>query len=121
MKTIRDVLGAILLFLDRIFSPKRGVRKIEDQTHVDQECKSLTIYQFIACPFCIKVRRALVRLNLNIELKNILENKNDYEELLKKGGQDQVPALKIKNPDGSEKFMYESTDIIHYLTKRFPV
>lgn len=49
-----------------------------------------------------------------IELRDINENKDYEEELLKKGKKIQVPCLFI-----DEEPLYESMDIIAYLDKNF--
>jgi glutaredoxin len=61
------------------------------------------------CPFCDKVINYIKNNNLEIELKNI-NIKENYDELISKGGLDQVPMLLI---DG--KPLYESEEIIKFL------
>jgi glutaredoxin len=116
MKFIRWFLGKIILLLDAIFVPKAVERNAEDQRKLDDETKRLALYQFEACPFCVKVRRAIKRMNLNIELRDLIKVAAFEEELLKGGGQRQVPCLRISNRDGSVRWLYESSDIIAFLT-----
>ena len=71
MAPIRFVLGKIILFLDFIFTPKGLQRAPALQAKVDQDAKMLTLYQLITCPFCVKVRRELKRLSVQLEIKNI--------------------------------------------------
>ena len=40
-------------------------------------------------------------------------------ELIEQGGQYMVPCLRIEKEDGTAQWLYESTDIIRYLTERF--
>jgi glutaredoxin len=61
------------------------------------------------CPFCDKVINYINNNNLEIELKNI-NIKENYDELILKGGLDQVPMLLV---DG--KPLYESEEIIKFL------
>lgn len=119
MGVVRAILGAIILFLDRIFSPKPLVRAPEQQQAVDLETRQLALYQFAACPFCVKVRRHFKRQGLNIELRDANSNATFKQELLSQGGELQVPCLRIANADGSARWLYESSDIIAYVDQRF--
>ncbi len=119
MKLIRFILGRILLLCEKLFAPKSLVRAQRVQEQVDAQTKNLALYQFEACPFCIKVRMAIKRLGLKINYIDILKNKTYEEELIKFGGQRQVPCLKVSNPDGSTRWIYESTDIIKFLEQSF--
>ncbi|MBC7396041.1 MAG: glutathione S-transferase N-terminal domain-containing protein [Bdellovibrionales bacterium] len=118
MKPIRFVLGNIILFLDFIFSPTGIKRLDEHQDRVDAETASLCVYELEMCPFCVKVRRAIKRLSLKIELKDVLEPKNQTE-LMAGGKKDQVPCLRITQADGSVQWMYESSAIIAHLEQHF--
>ena len=51
-------------------------------------------------------------------MKDVLNDKNSEEELMKGGGQRQVPCLRIEE-NGQTTWMYESKVIIDYLDKRF--
>lgn len=118
-KYIRPVLGKILLTLDRMTEPKSITRPQEYQNRVDQLTQKMSLYQFQACPFCIKVRRAIKRMNLKIEIRDAQNNETFKSELTQKGGSYQVPCLRIENQDGSVQWMYESSDIIRFLNERF--
>lgn len=117
MKIIRYFLGRLLLSLDRIFAPKALKRALDQQAEVDKKTSDYALFQFEACPFCIKVRRALKRMNLSIELIDILKDKKSEDDLIRGGGKRQVPCLRIKLEDGSYKWIYESNDIINFLEK----
>lgn len=87
------------------------------QKQVNLEVQNLALYQFYACPFCIKTRRTIHKLNLPIAYKNA--SKALYrQELEQGGGRVKVPCLKIEE-QGSVRWMYESNDIIDYLNQRF--
>lgn len=73
----------------------------------------LQLYYKPECPFCVRVLGFLKRKKIDIGLKNIHEEEN-YKYLIENGGQDQVPCLFI---DG--KPLYESLDIIDFLTEKF--
>lgn len=117
LKAFREGLGRIIVFVDWVFSPKRLKRTQEAQADVDKQAESLKLYQFYACPFCIKTRRAIKRLNLPIETRNAQAGQF-RAELLAGGGEIKVPCLRIKEGD-EIIWMYESSDIIAYLDKRF--
>ena len=119
MAFIRWFLGRIILTINFLTTPRGMKRSKEAQAQVDQQTRHLAIYQFHACPFCVKVRRALKRYSLNIELRDAKNNAMYKEELLKEGGRVQVPCLRISNDDGSVSWLYESSDIIRYLEQRF--
>jgi len=118
VKLIREGLGRIIIFLDLITRPKKMTRTTNAQQAVDKEAQGLSLYQFYACPFCIKVRRALHRLNLDITLRDAQNDTQYRTELLEKGGRKKVPCLRIEE-NNNVKWMYESKDIIQYLTARF--
>lgn len=117
MKTIRWLLGRLILALNFIFAPKKLKRKADLQQKVDQETKSLQLYQFAACPFCVKVRRAMRRNALNIELVDAKQPEN-RATLMEQGGKGSVPCLRIEE-NNNVTWMYESSDIINYLENRF--
>lgn len=109
----------MILFVDKITTPK-GVKRPEDeQQKIDQEISSLVLYQFKTCPFCIKVKRNNKRLSLNIETRDAQHNPLHREELLLGGGQVKVPCLKIIDNNGNDSWMYESDEIMEYLQNRF--
>lgn len=117
LKAFREGLGRIIVFLDWVFSPKKMQRSSEAQTKVDNQSQSLKLYQFYACPFCIKTRRAIKRLNLPIQTRNA-QSGQYRSELLAGGGEIKVPCLRIQKDD-EVTWMYESSDIIDYLEQRF--
>lgn len=118
-KTIRLILGPVVLFIDFITSPRGIKRPEEEQKKIDQEASNLVLYQFKTCPFCIKVKRNNKRLSLNIETRDAQHNLIHREELLHGGGQIKVPCLKIIDEKGKDRWMYESDDIMEYLQDRF--
>nr|WP_239017376.1 glutaredoxin [Seongchinamella sediminis] len=48
---------------------------------VDQQTAGLALYQYEACPFCVKVRRAMKRNGLNIETRDVKRSDSAREEL----------------------------------------
>lgn len=117
---IRKVVGSMLLFFDRVNPSKPTFQRSEsDQALVDKETSALSLYQFKACPFCLKTRRAIERLGLKIECRDANTNAKYKEELTTQGGQFQTPCLRIENAGAAATWMYESSDIIEYLQRRF--
>ena len=92
MKLIRFVLGKIILVLDALTAPKGVERAPALQSKIDADAKNLTLYQLVTCPFCVKVRRELKRLSVQVEIKNITEPKY-HVELMAGGKIDQFPCL----------------------------
>lgn len=118
-KTLRLVLGPFILLWEMVTTPKGIVRPAEQQQQIDLQCRSLALYQFKTCPFCIKVRRTMRGLSLNIELRDAQHDPQHREALLQDGGQIKTPCLRITDAQGNSQWMYESDDIIKYLRQRF--
>ncbi len=119
VKVVRWILGKMLLFLDWLFTPRSLKRSPEIQKQVEQQTQILKLYQYKACPFCVKVRRTMKRLNLPIETRDAKRQTNWRDELATEGGEVKVPCLRIAEEDGAVKWMYESADIISYLEQHF--
>lgn len=118
VKAIRVTLGSIILAISWLTRGSKIKRSEQEQLQVNATCKSLALYEFHLCPFCIKVRRTLHKLNLPIELRDAKNNQQYRTELEQQGGKIQVPCLRIE--EGSEvKWLYESGDINQYLHSRF--
>lgn len=81
----------------------------------------LTLYHFQSCPYCMFVRSEVEQLGLVLAMKDTRLDKSAYAELLQGGGSRTVPCLRIKgdNPDGSDRWMYESRDIVRFLHEQF--
>ena len=114
-RTIRRIIGPIMLLIDKLTTPKGIKRPVEKQQHLNQVTQDMTLYQFKACPFCMKVRREIKRQSLNIELRDAQHNEHHRQQLLDGGGKIKVPCLKIKNSNGDPHWLYESTEVIQYL------
>lgn len=116
MKFIRWFLGRIILLVDFVTTPKGVKRDPKLQAQIDEKAASLSLYQFHACPFCVKVRRAMKRNSLNIELRDAKVDGIHRQELLEQGGKVKVPCLRIDQGD-KVTWLYESNDIIAFLEK----
>ncbi len=79
----------------------------------------LALYHFDSCPFCRMVRSSIDSLGLDVELRDIFENPQYREELVDARGRATVPVLRITSPDGEERWMPESQDIVRYLESSF--
>jgi glutathione S-transferase len=88
---------------------------------VDEASRRLALYHFETCPYCIRVRRAIKRLGLQIELRNA-HLPFYQQELSLQGGRYQTPCLRIEPLEDGDgvAWLYESADIIRYLEQRFP-
>lgn len=117
LKALRNGVGLVVVGLDRLTRPKPIHRTPEEQTKAQRAMEGLSLYQLNACPFCIKTRRALHRLNLEVEIKDIGKNKQFRKQLQAEGGRVQVPCLLIEKQDKTE-WLYESEDIVSYLEQR---
>jgi glutaredoxin len=75
----------------------------------------LVLYHSHTCPYCAIVRSAIDRLGLDVELREIFEDPRSREQLVEARGRATVPVLLITSPDGEERWMPESQDIVRYL------
>lgn len=120
-RTIRFILEPLVLLWDKLTSPKGIERPEQEQQKVDKETQQFALYQYQTCPFCIKVRRTMKRLTLNIEILDAQKNDRHRQELTQQGGKTQVPCLRITEKDGSFTWMYESDQIIQFLQDKYAV
>ncbi len=118
IKALRNGLGQIIVLGDAITRPRPQQRSPQGQASVTRDAAGLSLYQFHACPFCVKTRRAIHRLNIPIALHDAKNDKLRREELLAGGGKIKVPCLRIEE-QGETRWMYESDQIIAYLEQRF--
>ena len=118
LKFLRNGLGHLFIFVS-LFIPvgNKVKRSSEDQQCVNNTTASFSLYQFYACPFCLKTRRAFKRMGLKIETRDATTNPA-RADLLAGGGEIKVPCLRIENKD-QVIWMYESSEIIAYLEQRF--
>lgn len=118
VKALRVGLGQLIIFVDFLTRPGKKQRPAAAQAQVDAAARNLTLYQFHACPFCVKTRRSLRRLNVPVALKDAKNNEQHRQTLLEQGGKIKVPCLRIEE-NGQTTWMYESNTIIEYLNQRF--
>ncbi len=118
VKALRVGLGQVIVFLDWVSRPSKLKRDPAAQARVEEQARGLSLYQFHACPFCVKTRRTLHRLNVPVTLRDAKNNEQDRQTLLNEGGKIKVPCLRIEE-NGKTTWMYESKAIIEYLDQRF--
>lgn len=118
VKALRVGLGQLIVFGDLISRPAKRNRNAAAQAAVEQQAKGLALYQFHACPFCVKTRRNLHRLNVPVALRDAKNDPLHRQALLEGGGRVKVPCLRIEEA-GEVTWMYESKAIIAYLDQRF--
>jgi glutaredoxin len=118
-RIIRWPLGQLVILVDWITRPKIPVFLPEKRAVLDSTSSAMKLYQFKQCPFCVKTRRTIRRLGLNIETRDARNDPQWNSELVNQGGKYQVPCLRIVQQDGSMEWMYGSNNITDYLDQRF--
>ncbi|WP_027829954.1 glutathione S-transferase N-terminal domain-containing protein [Marinobacter sp. HL-58] len=118
-RTLRLILTPFMLISEKISTPESIHRSPEEQARVDRACENLALYQFSACPFCIKVRKEMARLGLNIETRDAQHDGTHRQALAAGGGQIKVPCLLIREDNNQERWLYESDDIKSWLQQQF--
>jgi glutaredoxin len=114
-RALRLILTPIVLIAEKLSTPSAIARSPEDQARVDAVCKTLALYQFKACPFCIRVRKEIARLGLQIELRDAQHVEAHRNALNVGGGAIKVPCLLIGAEGENKEWLYESNDIIAWL------
>ena len=117
MRLLRWFVGKVILFINALTLPKPIQRDNINQHKLDKKTKGLTMYQFEACPFCVKVRRFIRKNNLKISLRDAKNNEIFKSELVTDGGKYKVPCLKIEKTNAKTVWLYESNEIILFLKK----
>jgi len=118
LKVLRNGLGQLIVLIDLLTRPAKLKRTPEAQAAAEQAAQSLALYQFNACPFCVKTRRTLHKLNLPVALRDAKNDPVHRQTLLSEGGKIQVPCLRIEE-NGQTTWLYESKAIAAYLEQRF--
>lgn len=119
MRIIHWVLGSLILFVDWLTTPKGIQRPAQLQREIDEQTDNMILYQYKACPFCVKVRRTMKRHSLPIETRDPKRSELAKQELVAGGGKLKVPCLRVADSAGTVNWMYDSKAIIGYLEQRF--
>ena len=117
LKFLRNALGYLIIIISFLIPIRKIVRSADEQKCINKKTAAITLYQFYACPFCLKTRRAIKRLGLKIETRDALK-KPARTELRNGGGEIKVPCLRIEI-NNKITWMYESNDIIKFLEHHF--
>lgn len=119
LKIFREGVGGLMAFISFLTSPRKIKRSADAQFEVDKKVESMSMYQYFACPFCIKTRRTVHRLNIPMEYRDAQVRGGEHRNTLEsEGGQIKVPCLRIDNGEKTT-WLYESNDIIAYLNQQF--
>jgi len=118
-RTLRLILAPFMLLGYRLTRPKGIVRPADAQAAVDARTRSLALYHYPTCPFCLKTRRTMQRLSLDIDLRNAQHDETHRAALIAGGGKPQVPCLLIADANGRQTWLYESDAINAWLNSEF--
>lgn len=77
---------------------------------------AFTLYHFDTCPYCLRVRRALDDLGIEVELKNVQTDPQAHATLVEATGRATVPVLYLHQ---EQTWMPESGDIVRFLYAQF--
>jgi glutathione S-transferase len=102
-----------------ITRPQGLVRAPAQQALVDASTRSLVLYQFKTCPFCMKVRQEMARLSLTIEKRDAQHDEKNRSALIAAVGKPKVPCLQITHDSGQVEWLLDSKAIMAYLQGRF--
>ena len=95
----------------------RYLRETSDVHKFSRPEKPIKLYEFEGCPFCRKVREAVIWLDLDVLFYPCPQGGPTYREFVKQtGGKSQFPYMVDENTGVS---MYESDDIIDYLYDKY--
>ena len=85
------------------------------QNEQDGQTQHLALYKFDSCPYCRMVFRAVDRLDVNIEYRDVRTDRAWRTDLMQRTGRTQVPCLLI-----DDEPLFESADIVAFLTENYP-
>ena len=74
----------------------------------------LALYVTPYCGYCHYVIGTIKELGLDVEIRNVMADRNDLEELYQARNRTTVPVLRITE-NGEDQWMPESRDIVEYL------
>ncbi|MCP4446752.1 MAG: glutaredoxin [Myxococcales bacterium] len=75
----------------------------------------LALYHYPSCYYCKIVRRALEQYDLDVELRDIHQNREWHDELVEARGRRTVPVMRIENGEGEVEWLGEADDIVRLL------
>lgn len=74
-----------------------------------------SLYRASWCRFCAHVERAIARLGLDVELRDIDADADARADLFEATGRETVPCLRIEDPAGAVSWIHESAAIVGFL------
>ena len=80
------------------------------------------LYHYDSCLYCRRVREFLDGADMRIPMRDILLDREAHVDLIRGGGKGTVPCLRIERHAEDVEWLYESVDIVEYLSaqKRQP-
>ncbi len=119
LKIFREGVGGLMAFVSFLTRPRKIKRSPDEQFAANEKARTMSVYQYFACPFCIKTRRAIHRLNIPLEYRDAQVRGGEHRTTLEReGGQIKVPCLRIEDGEKTS-WLYESNEIIAYLNQQF--
>ena len=118
LKLFRRVIGMAVYCLEILTRPQPMQRSERERKLHAAELKGLRIYDYRSCPSSLALRRALHRLNLDIQYCDIRKCPVHLDALLAQYGRIHVPLLRIDSPHGPQ-WLDDVQQIIQYLNQRF--
>ncbi|RMG57334.1 MAG: glutaredoxin [Gammaproteobacteria bacterium] len=116
-RLVRLLLAPFMLLWAAWPVRREASRSPEAEQRLQAALEGMSLYHFPTCPFCIRTRRALRRMGIDLPLRDALHDPQAREELEQGGGRIQVPCLRIPDANGKDRWLYESDDIIAYLSR----
>ena len=80
---------------------------------------TLALYGYPQCPFCARVLQAIEELDVDVPLRNTMQEPSYRAAVVEATGRGTVPVLRIDGEDGEVEWLPESADIIRYLVDRY--
>lgn len=71
------------------------------------------------CPFCKRVIKVIQSQKVSVVYKDLDVHDKLRKELMAGGGKVQFPCLLISEKGKSDRWLYESQDIIHFLRQHY--
>ncbi len=119
LKGFREGVGGLMAFISFLTRPRKIKRSLEAKIETDKKAANMSLYQYFACPFCIKTRRTVHRLNIPLEYRDAQVRGGEHRNTLEtEGGKIKVPCLRIDEGE-TTTWLYESSEIIAYLNEQF--
>ncbi|TFH85642.1 glutaredoxin [Billgrantia azerbaijanica] len=122
MKTaLRILLAPLVWVASKLGTTPQVSRSTEEQARVDRECRRLALYQSRNSPESVQVRREIIRLGLDIEVRDVQLDPTHRQALEAQAERAEVPALRIAEDDGEEEWLFGAEAIRAYLRRHFAI